>query len=71
MPDYSNEVIKNSKSSDPRTTIYWNGNIITDEKGEAAVNFYTADNATNYSVIISGITAKGDLIYKRILLSRN
>ena len=45
--------------------------IITDEKGEAAVNFYTADNATNYSVIISGITAKGDLIYKRILLSRN
>jgi len=71
MPDYSNEVIKNSKSPDPRTTIYWNGNIITDEKGAAAVNFYTADNATNYSVIISGITAKGDLIYKRILLSRN
>jgi hypothetical protein len=71
MPDYSNELIKNSKSPDPRTTIYWNGNIITDEKGEAAVNFYTADNATNYSVTVSGITAKGDIVYKRILISRN
>jgi hypothetical protein len=71
MPDYSDATIRNSKLPDPRTTIYWNGNIITDEKGEAAVNFYTADNATNYSVTVSGITATGDIVYKRILISRN
>jgi TonB-dependent SusC/RagA subfamily outer membrane receptor len=71
VPDYSNATIKNNKSPDPRTTIYWNGNIITDAKGEATVNFYTSDNATNYSVTVTGITAKGDLIYKRIFISRN
>lgn len=71
VPDYSNATIKNNTSPDPRTTIYWNGNIITDAKGEATVNFYTADNASNYSVTVTGITAKGDLVYKRIFISRN
>ena len=71
MPDYANPAVKNNKLPDPRTAIYWNGNLITNTKGEASVNFYTADNAGSYSVTITGITAKGYLVYKRIFISRN
>ncbi len=71
MPDYSNPEIKNNHLPDPRTTIYWNGNLITDSTGKATVNFYTADNATTYTVTVFGLSAKGDIIYKRILLNRN
>lgn len=71
MPDYSNEAIKNSPTHDPRNTIYWNGNLVTNTEGQASVNFYTADNATNYTVTVTGLSAKGDIIYKRILISRN
>ena len=68
MPDYSNNDIKNSSNPDPRTTIYWNGNIVTDANGEANIHFYTADNATNYAVTITGLTAKGELVYKRFII---
>ncbi|HEV8505660.1 MAG TPA: TonB-dependent receptor plug domain-containing protein [Chitinophagaceae bacterium] len=68
MPDYSNKEIKNSSTPDTRTAIYWNGNIITNTNGEADINFYTGDNLTNYAITITGLTANGDLIYKRIVI---
>lgn len=71
MPDYSIPETRNNKIPDPRTTIYWNGNIITDAKGQAIINFYTADHKTNYAVTISGLTAKGYFIYKRIWINKN
>jgi hypothetical protein len=71
MPDYSKTEIKNSKIADQRTTIYWNGNVITDTNGEANINFFTADNATNYIVTVTGLSSKGDIINKRIVISRN
>ena len=69
MPDYSNKEIKNRSNPDPRTTIYWNGNISTDTNGEASINFYTADNVTNYAITITGLTANGDLVYKRVIIA--
>ncbi|QEC69172.1 hypothetical protein FRZ67_18330 [Panacibacter ginsenosidivorans] len=71
MPDYSNKEVKSSTIPDPRTTIYWNGDLSTNQNGEADVNFFTADNATNYTVTVTGVTAKGDLIYKRITISNS
>jgi hypothetical protein len=71
MPDYADKAIKNSAGPDPRTTIYWNADLSTNEKGEADVNFYTADNATNYTVTVTGLTAKGGIIYKRITVSNS
>ena len=68
MPDYSNKEIKNSSAPDPRTSIYWNGNIVTNTNGEADISFYTGDNVTNYSITVTGLTASGDLIYKRIVI---
>ena len=49
------------KAPDARTTIYWNGNIKTDNSGEATVSFYTADNPTSYTSVIEGLTANGQL----------
>jgi len=70
MPDYSKREVRNSKNPDLRTTIYWNGDIITDKDGKASVNFFTADPPATYVVTVTGITANGDKIYKTITLSR-
>jgi len=42
-----------------RTTIYWQTQLRTDEKGNASVHFYTADRPSYYTIIIEGITDKG------------
>ena len=68
MPDYSIKETKNSAFPDLRTTIYWNGNIITNANGEADLSFYTADNAENYSITLTGLTENGELVYKRVTI---
>jgi len=70
MPDYAVKQIKNSKAPDPRVTIYWKSNLLTGLDGKASVDFYTADEATTYSVVVSGLTANGEYVYKRISLNR-
>ena len=68
MTYYSNKELKNNPTPDLRTAIYWNGNTITNTHGEADISFYTSDNATNYTVTVTGLTANGDFIYKRIIV---
>jgi len=70
MPEYDLKQVKNSKAPDPRTTVYWNGNIITGVDGKASVDFFTADEPATYTVVVSGITANGEYINKRITLNR-
>jgi hypothetical protein len=71
MPDYTKKQVKNSKTPDVRTTIYWNGNIITDSTGKASLNFFTADPATTYLITVTGVTANGFKIFKTSTISRN
>jgi hypothetical protein len=71
MPEYSNQGIKNSPYPDPRTTIYWKGNITTDPNGEADISFYTGDNFTNYAITITGLTETGEPIYKRVIINNS
>lgn len=70
MPDYDIKQVKNSKAPDPRTTLYWNGNLITGLDGKASADFFTGDDAAAYTVVVSGITANGEYISKRITLTR-
>lgn len=70
IPDYTKKQVKNSKATDTRTTIYWNGNIFTDENGDASVNFFTADPSATYRVTVTGVTAQGFRIYKTITINR-
>lgn len=69
-PDYGKEEIKRSAHTDLRSTIYWNGTILTDKDGHAATGFFTADAPTTYTIILKGITAGGEMIYKKIKLER-
>ena len=71
VPDYSKKEIIRSKSPDLRKTIYWNGNIVTDKNGKASVDFFSADEATTYIGVITGVTINGEKIYKTFTLSRN
>jgi TonB-dependent SusC/RagA subfamily outer membrane receptor len=64
-PKYdSPESIKNSKP-DLRTTIFWKPNVVTDDEGNATLDFYTADDPATYTVIIEGISDDGKLIHYR------
>jgi hypothetical protein len=61
-PKYETAVQRNTNRPDLRTTIYWNPDLTTDEQGNASFEFYTADAATTYSVVIEGVTNEGKII---------
>jgi hypothetical protein len=55
VPAYDNPEVKQDKTPDLRTTIYWNPTIRTNNEGRAEVSFFTADNTGAYSYILEGI----------------
>ncbi|MBB5438330.1 hypothetical protein HDC92_002005 [Pedobacter sp. AK017] len=57
-PKYLN---KDSSVPDIRSTIYWEPNIITDEKGEATVSFYAAGQPSSYTIAVEGSDMNGQL----------
>ena len=61
-PKYETAQQKNDKTPDLRTTIFWQPNVTINENGEANFSFYAADYATNYSVVIEGLTDDGKII---------
>jgi hypothetical protein len=61
-PDYDKKEILGSPYPDQRSTIYWNGNIITDDRGKANLQFFTADGSKNYSVFAIGLTPGGEIL---------
>lgn len=71
QPDYQVDAVREAQFSDNRSTIYWNGHLQTDENGKTQMQFYTADARTTYLITITGITSKGDIIYKQLTITRN
>ncbi|MEJ7684127.1 MAG: hypothetical protein WKG06_41000 [Segetibacter sp.] len=63
MPDY-NKKIRKSANPDNRSTLYWNGSILTDSTGKVNIDFFTSDISTVYKVSVKGITKYGDIINK-------
>jgi hypothetical protein len=61
LPKYAVDSVRLSSKPDLRTTIYWNPSITTDTLGMANVNLYTADKATNYSIVVEGVTNEGEI----------
>lgn len=51
--------------ADLRSTIYWKPDLITDEKGNASLKFFTADEAGKYLVTLEGVALSGQLVRKR------
>ena len=59
-PDYS-VAAKTGAMQDLRSTVFWKPDLITDEEGNASVEFYNADGTGSYKVIVEGISADGKL----------
>lgn len=60
VPPYGNEDYKKRQIPDFRSTIYWNPYVKV-KNGKAKVSFYNADAASNYQVIVEGISTEGEL----------
>ena len=69
-PPYDSYTVRDATFVDNRATIYWNGQVITDEAGKSTVSFYTADLKNDYNVTVQGITEKGELIFKTYTIKR-
>lgn len=65
-PKYTAE--NDNKTPDFRSTIYWNPNIITDEKGETSVSFFTSDKKGTYTVWLEGTDLEGNFGVKTMKL---
>jgi hypothetical protein len=62
IPPYDSYGVREESFTDNRSTIYWNGEIVTDATGKAGFWFYTADLPATYTIRVKGVTAKGDII---------
>ena len=49
------------KAPELRSTIYWQPEIRTDANGNASFDFYNADGAGSYKVIVEGIDSNGNI----------
>lgn len=69
-PPYDSYAVREASFVDNRATIYWNGQVITDDAGKATVSFHTADLKNDYTVTVQGITEKGELIFKTYTIKK-
>ena len=46
---------------DFRSTVYWDPNVVTNDRGEAVLSFYTSESHSNYIMLIQGIDLKGGI----------
>lgn len=70
IPRYDIPETRNNPKPDLRSTIYWNGNIKTDEAGKASLFFYTSDAQNNYTLTLEGVTADGDIVHQTASINR-
>ena len=61
VPKYDVQSVREDKTPDLRTTIYWNPALSSDSLGMVNVSFYTADPANDYSVVLEGVTKEGEI----------
>ena len=63
-PDFHPKNATAAAIPDNRSTLYWNGSLQYDGVNNKPLQFYTGDMATVYRVTITGITSRGDIVYK-------
>lgn len=59
-PSYDEVLEENSRLPDYRNVLYWNPHFKTNDKGEAILEFYTSDDASEYEIRIEGISSDGE-----------
>jgi hypothetical protein len=64
--NYDRKEVKSIPQFDNRSTIYWNGSVLTGTQEPASLSFFTSDVPTTYKVTITGVTVYGDRIYQTL-----
>lgn len=64
QPAYDTPEKKADPAPDQRETIYWQPTLSLDAKGKAHVSFYTSDEAGTYSLLVEGISEKGEVLWE-------
>lgn len=62
VPKYQVDSIRLSAKPDLRTTIYWNPHLVTNKNGLVQVAFFTADKPVNYTLVLEGISVRGEIV---------
>jgi TonB-dependent SusC/RagA subfamily outer membrane receptor len=70
MPPYNAYGVREASFTDNRATIYWNGEIMSDQQGKASFQFFTADMPATYTIRVKGVTSKGDFIDETYKINR-
>jgi TonB-dependent SusC/RagA subfamily outer membrane receptor len=65
--DYAPKDKKTIAIPDTRSTLFWNGNYVSDNAHNATITFYTSDVPATYKATVRGVTIHGDIIYKTII----
>ena len=62
-PDYVNIAAPEPTMvrNDFRSTLYWNGNVVTDRTGKTTLSFFTSDEITSFRITAEGIATDGML----------
>jgi hypothetical protein len=68
-PDYS--AVNDSILTNPdfRNLLYWNPEITTDNTGVSTVSFYTADDISDYRIVIQGLSQDGLAGYREAVIT--
>lgn len=56
---------------DKRSAVYWNPALSVSPAGNSSFEFFTSDGSSPYTVVIEGLTAEGDYIFKKETISRH
>ena len=62
-PKYT--IDKSVATSDLRSTIFWDANLVTDENGKAKLSFYAADLPGSYTIKVEGTDLLGRFGYQK------
>lgn len=70
--DYSDETVRSSRRPDYRNTLYWNPKVFINETEQKTIlSFYTADEKSEYQVVVQGIAPSGAIVQKEVTFSVN
>jgi hypothetical protein len=68
-PDYFSVSDSIRSHPDFRNLLYWNPEVVTDNTGTTTVSFYTADDITDYRIVIQGLSEDGLAGYQEAAIS--
>lgn len=58
-PDHSSDPDSLRSIPDFRNLLYWNPEVVTNDKGIATISFYTCDDISDYKIVVQGLNEYG------------